>query len=81
MLPLDTKTGPPGYVRRLAGGNLSLMGGVGNLSLLNDSPEEVSSAALSAVKAGIDVAGPECAVPLGAPIANLRAIAQKPGSI
>ncbi len=76
----DTKTGPSGYVRRLAGGNLSLMGGVGNLSLLNDSPEEVSSAALSAVKAGIDVVGPECAVPLGAPLANLRAIAQKPGS-
>lgn len=37
----DTKTGPPEYVRELSGEKLSLMGGVGNMLLLNGSPQAV----------------------------------------
>ena len=71
----DTKTGPPQEVRRLAGEKLSLMGGVSNLLLLNGRPEEVTAAAAAAGAAGIDIVGPECAIPLKTPLANLKAVA------
>jgi [methyl-Co(III) methanol-specific corrinoid protein]:coenzyme M methyltransferase len=71
----DTKTGSPAEVRRLAGERMSLMGGVSNLMLLNGKPEEVTTAARAAARAGIDIVGPECAVPLRTPLANLKAIA------
>jgi [methyl-Co(III) methanol-specific corrinoid protein]:coenzyme M methyltransferase len=54
---------------------MSLMGGVSNLLLLNGRPEEVTAAARAAAEAGIDIVGPECAVPLRTPLANLQAIA------
>jgi len=71
----DTKTGSPAEVRRLAGDKLSLMGGVSNLLLLNGRPDEVTAAAVAAGAAGIDIVGPECAIPLRTPLANLKAIA------
>lgn len=71
----DTKTGPPGEVRKLAGGRLALMGGISNLALLNGSPGDISAMAASAAEAGVDVVGPECAVPLSTPLANLKAAA------
>jgi MtaA/CmuA family methyltransferase len=71
----DTKTGPPDEVRRLAGDRLALMGGINNLRLLQGTPEEIAAAARSAAEAGIDVVGPECAIPLFTPLANLQAIA------
>jgi len=71
----DTKTGPPGDVRKLAGDEMALMGGVSNLLLLNGKPEEVTAAAAAAGAAGIDIVGPECAIPLRTPLANLKAIA------
>ena len=37
---------------------------------------EVAADAANAVKAGIDIVGPECAIPLTTPLANLRAVAK-----
>lgn len=74
----DTKTGEPDYVRGLAGQKLSLMGGVSNLLLLRGTPEEVARQAATAAASGIDIVGPECAIPLGTPIANLKAITSLP---
>ncbi len=70
----DTKTGPAADVRRLAGVRLALMGGVSNFLLLRGTPDEVRAQAAEAARAGIDVIGPECAIPLGTPLANLRAV-------
>ena len=72
----DTKTGPPGAVRQLAGDRLALMGGISNLSLLRGSPGETAHQAAEAVQAGINIVGPECAIPLATPLANLKAIAR-----
>lgn len=71
----DTKTGTPAEVRKLAGGRLALMGGINNIRLLQGTPDEVAAMARAAAAAGVDVIGPECAIPLGTPLANLRAIA------
>ena len=69
----DTRTGSPQQIRKLAGEKLSLMGGISNLMLLNGRPEDISAAA-KAAKADCDIIGPECAVPLFTPLANLQAI-------
>lgn len=78
----DTKTGPPETVRAVAGERLSLMGGVSNELLLRGRPEQITQAALAAGRAGIDIVGPECAIPLATPLANLKAIAAaRPGDM
>jgi MtaA/CmuA family methyltransferase len=71
----DTKSGTPREFRKLAGERMALMGGVNNLTLLNGTPGQVSLMAADAAEAGIDIVGPECAIPLRTPLANLRAIA------
>ena len=71
----DTKTGPPEQVRALAGPRLALMGGISNFLLLRGTPAEVAAQSRAAVAAGIDVIGPECAIPLTTPLANLEAVA------
>ena len=71
----DTKTGSPQWVRELAGEKLSLMGGISNLMLLNGKPDDISAAAVEAAKGGCDIIGPECAIPLFTPLANLKSIA------
>lgn len=70
----DTKTGRPEDVRGLAGPNLALMGGISNFTLLRGTPPEVQAQARAAVAAGIDIVGPECAIPLTTPLANLKAV-------
>ena len=70
----DTKTGPPDEVRRLAGPNLALMGGISNYKLLRGRPEEIRADAEAALRAGIDIVGPEFAIPLGTPLVNLKAV-------
>ncbi len=70
----DTKTGSPGYVRKLAGEDLSLIGGVSNYTLLRETPDDVMAQVAGAIKAGINIVGPECAIPLLTPLVNLRAI-------
>jgi [methyl-Co(III) methanol-specific corrinoid protein]:coenzyme M methyltransferase len=70
----DTKTGRPVDVRSLAGGQLALMGGVSNFTLLRGTAADVRAQARGAEAAGINVIGPECAIPLTTPLANLKAI-------
>jgi [methyl-Co(III) methanol-specific corrinoid protein]:coenzyme M methyltransferase len=73
----DTKTGAPTEARRLAGPRLSLMGGISNYKLLRATPEEIAADSALAARAGINVVGPECAIPLTTPLANLLAIVPK----
>lgn len=70
----DTTTGPPAEARRAAGDRLALMGGISNFRLLRESPEIIARDTAEARDAGIDIIGPECAVPLATPLANLLAI-------
>jgi [methyl-Co(III) methanol-specific corrinoid protein]:coenzyme M methyltransferase len=73
----DTKSGKPQEIKSLAGDKLSLMGGISNIqTLLNGTKEDVISQAVSAAKAGLNIIGPECAVPLGVKVENLKAIAE-----
>ncbi|MCK4624139.1 MAG: MtaA/CmuA family methyltransferase [Phycisphaerae bacterium] len=72
----DTKLGPAEKARELAGDKLSLMGGISNYKLLKDAPETIAADAVAAVRADIDIIGPECAIPLTTPLANLKAIAK-----
>jgi MtaA/CmuA family methyltransferase len=69
----DTKTGTPIEVRALAGEGLSLMGGISNMKLLNAPADQVAADARAAAGA-VDIIGPECAIPLHTPVANLKAI-------
>lgn len=60
-----------------AAGRISLMGNVNNPEvLLQGQPEDVAAQARYARDAGVRVIGPECAIPLVTPTANLQAIAQ-----
>ncbi|MBM4078868.1 MAG: MtaA/CmuA family methyltransferase [Planctomycetes bacterium] len=72
----DTRVAPA-KARGLAQRDLSLMGGVNNpQTLLKGTPDDVRREVLAALDAGIDILGPECAVPLTTPKRNLAAIAQ-----
>lgn len=71
----DTKTGDAAQVRKLAGSDMALMGGVSNLTLLQGKPDQAAQQARHAADCGIDIVGPECAVPLATPLGNLQAIA------
>ncbi len=70
----DTKTGAATEVRRLAGPRLALMGGISNYKLLQATPAEIAADSSAAAAAGINVVGPECAIALATPLANLLAI-------
>ena len=74
----DTKSGAPSAFRALAGPRLALMGGISNYTLLRGAPEEAAAERDAAIAAGIDVIGPECAIPLATPLRNLKAIVSKP---
>jgi hypothetical protein len=41
---------------------------------LQGAPDEITALARTAAASDIDVVGPECAIPLAVPLANLRAI-------
>jgi len=59
-----------------AAGRISLMGNVNNPEvLLNGTPEQAAAQARYARDAGVRIIGPECAIPLVTPSANLKAIA------
>lgn len=70
----DTKTGTPAEARRLADPRMALMGGISNFQLLRGTPDDVVAMAQAAADAGMDVIGPECAIPLTTPLANLQAV-------
>jgi [methyl-Co(III) methanol-specific corrinoid protein]:coenzyme M methyltransferase len=57
------------------GDRISLIGNLNNpKTLLQGTPEDVYKQARYAIEAGVDIIGPECAIPLTTPLANLRAI-------
>lgn len=63
--------------RDLAGDSIALVGGVNNVeSLLACDEARIRVDVLQAVSAGIDIIGPECAIPLGTPMRSLRMIMQ-----
>lgn len=73
----DSKV-PATAARQLAGPRLALMGGTSNLTLVRSgTPETIAKDVTEKLAAGIDVLGPECAVPLDAPYANLKRIAEE----
>lgn len=56
-------------------GRISLIGNLNNArTLLQGTPEDVYREARYAIEAGVDIIGPECAVPLATPLANIRAV-------
>jgi len=62
--------------RQLAGAKMALMGGTSNIGIiLNGGPDSIAADVRDKISCGIDVIGPECAVPLNAPHANIRALA------
>ena len=73
----DTKTASAAEVRALAGERLALMGGISNFTLLRSTPDDVIAQVCAAWTGDTDVIGPECAIPLTTPLANLKAIASE----
>lgn len=72
----DSKV-PTARARELAGDRLALMGGTANIAVLRNGGEAEIRLDVAEKKAhGIEVIGPECAVPLDAPHANLRLLVE-----
>ena len=72
----DSKV-PASTARELAGEKLALMGGTANIDVLrNGTVEDVARDVQEKLAAGIDIIGPECAVPLDAPLEHLAEIAR-----
>lgn len=68
----DSKV-PAAAARELAGPRMSLMGGTSNLDIIRKGTEElIRQDVREKVAAGIDVIGPECAVPLDASYRNMQ---------
>lgn len=62
---------------RAVDGRISLMGNVNNPEvLLHGTPEQAAEQARRAMAAGVQVIGPECAVPLRTPLENLKAVSR-----
>ncbi|MEW6375046.1 MAG: uroporphyrinogen decarboxylase family protein [Thermodesulfobacteriota bacterium] len=64
------------FIREKVGEEKVLIGGVDAPSLFISSPSEIWSVSLGALKEGIDLLAPGCAVPTNAPTENLRAMVQ-----
>jgi len=63
------------FVAEKVGNRMSLVGCVNNPEILfMGTPEQVYAQARYAIKAGIHIIGPECAIPLPTPLENLKAI-------
>lgn len=57
------------------GDKISLVGNINNPeTLLNGTPEDVRKQVRYSIEAGVNILGPECAIPLTTPIENLKAI-------
>ena len=65
-------------VRALAGEAMSLMGGTSNAAIVRaGTPESIARDVSEKIAHGIDILGPECAVPLDAPWRNLKCMADE----
>jgi len=73
---IDTKVDANAAMAKV-NGRISLMGGVNNPEiLLKGTPEQVAESTRYAMHAGMQILGPECAIPLATPTANLKEIAR-----
>ena len=73
----DSKV-PTATARELAAGKMALMGGTSNLNVIRTgSAEKIREDVAEKVRFGIEVIGPECAVPLDAPWRNLKTLAEE----
>ena len=62
---------------RVVNHEMSLVGNLNNATtLLRGKPEDVYKQARYSIEAGVDIIGPECAIPLQTPIHNLKAIVE-----
>jgi MtaA/CmuA family methyltransferase len=69
---------PAATARELAGPRMSLMGGTSNLEIIRKGAEEtIRQDVREKIAAGIDVIGPECAVPLDAPYRNMQILVEE----
>ena len=65
-------------VRHLAGEKLALAGGISNyIIVLNGNEESIHNDITEKIECGVDIIGPECAVPLNSPYKNLKCIADE----
>jgi [methyl-Co(III) methanol-specific corrinoid protein]:coenzyme M methyltransferase len=72
----DSKNSPEEAVTT-AGGRMALIGNVNNpVTLLRGGPKGVRAEVERVLEASVDMIAPECAVPLNAPIGNLREISR-----
>jgi MtaA/CmuA family methyltransferase len=63
--------------REVVGSRMTLIGNVNNPdTLLQGTPADVKRECRYAIEAGVDILGPECAVPLRTPMANMLAITE-----
>jgi MtaA/CmuA family methyltransferase len=70
----DSKV-PAATARSLAADHLALMGGTSNIDVIrNGTEDDVRRDVAAKLRCGIDILGPECAVPLDAPYANMVAL-------
>ena len=77
----DSKV-PTSLARKLAGDKLSLMGGSSNFDIIKDgTPEIIMKDVKEKIDCGIDIIGPECAVPLDAPYKNMKLQAEEVKSL
>jgi len=68
---------PASKARWAAGDRIALMGNVNNAqTLLHGTPGDVAAEVNAALNAGVEIVGPECAVPLTTPTINLQAITE-----
>ena len=75
----DSKVDAQDAVREIDG-RISLMGDVNNPDvLLNGTPDRVAEQTRYALQAGVEIIGPECAIPLRTPLENLKTIARVVG--
>lgn len=73
----DSKVPTP-LARRLAGDQLALAGGTGNIEvILNGTEETIQADVREKLDNHIDILGPECAVPLNAPHRNMILLAEE----
>jgi methylthiol:coenzyme M methyltransferase len=73
---IDTKV-PAATAREIVGDRLALAGGVNNPhTLCFGTPEDVRKEVAAALDAKFEIIGPECAVPLNAPLSQLQAMTQ-----
>lgn len=70
----EWQMGAKNVVERVMG-KISLAGCVNNArTLYQGTPEDAYAQAREAIKAGVNIIGPECAIPLATPLDNLKAI-------